>query len=61
MRLSEIENKARQLGVKDTWRYSKKELIHRIQKQEGNFDCFDTSNKQNCNQTLCCWRAECVK
>ena len=30
MRLSEIEKKARTLGVKDTWKYSKKDLIKTI-------------------------------
>jgi len=61
MRLSEIENKARKIGIKNTWRFSKKELIRTIQKQEGNFDCFDTPVKQTCEQTLCCWRTDCVK
>ncbi len=48
MRLSEIEKKARSLGIKDTWRYSKKELIKTIQRTEGSFDCFGrTSSKEN--------------
>jgi hypothetical protein len=37
MRLSEIEKKARSLGVKDTWKYSKKDLIKAVQRQEGNY------------------------
>lgn len=61
MRLSEVEKKARQVGIKDTWRYSRKELIRQIQRQEGNFDCFDTLNKQSCSQNQCCWRVECVR
>lgn len=61
MRLSEIENKARKMGIKDTWRYSKKELIHRIQEQEGNFVCFDTPAKESCLQKLCCWRVDCIR
>ena len=62
MRLVEIEKKARNLGIKDTWKYSKKELIKKIQHQEGNFDCFATVRRGNsCSQTLCCWKIDCLK
>lgn len=60
MRLSEIEKKARSLGIKDTWRYSKKELIKTIQRTEGSFDCFGMA-KNSCDQMSCCWRADCIK
>jgi len=60
MRLSEIEKKARALGVKDTWKYSKKDLIRNIQKAEGNFDCFATA-KNHCDQLACSWRSDCIK
>lgn len=60
MRLSEIEKKARQANIKDTWKFSKKELVKAIQRAEGNFDCFGTA-KDNCNQMSCCWRSDCVK
>jgi hypothetical protein len=60
MRLSEIEKKARGAGIKDTWRYSKKELIKLIQRKEGNFDCFGSS-MSHCDQLACCWRLDCVK
>mgnify|MGYP001584098353 CR=1 FL=1 len=60
MRLSEIEKKARQVNIKDTWKYSKKDLIKTIQRSEGNFDCFGTA-KDNCNQMTCCWRNDCIK
>lgn len=60
MRLSEIEKKARTKGVRDTWKFSKKELIKEIQRKEGNFDCFGTA-KNNCTQYVCCWREDCVK
>lgn len=58
MRLREIESKARALGVKDTWKYSKKDLIKAIQKREGNFDCFSTASDY-CDQLACCWREDC--
>ena len=60
MRLSEIEKKAKVLGVKDTWKYSKKDLIKTIQRKEGNFDCFGTASG-SCSQFVCCWHPECVK
>ncbi len=60
MRLSEIEKKARELGVKDTWRLAKKDLIKTIQRKEGNFDCYGTAIG-SCAQTACCWRQDCLK
>jgi len=60
MRLSEIEKKAKSLGIKDTWRYSKKDLIKTIQRKEGNFDCFGNS-RGSCSQSVCCWHTECVR
>jgi hypothetical protein len=60
MRLVDIEKKARGLGIKNTWQFSKTELIKKIQRAEGNFDCFGTSRKA-CDQLACCWRADCLK
>ena len=60
MRLSEIEKKARTLGVKDTWKLSKKDLIKTIQRKEGNFDCFSTASNY-CDQMACFWRDDCLR
>ncbi|MCM8799896.1 MAG: SAP domain-containing protein [Candidatus Omnitrophica bacterium] len=60
MKLSEIEKKARSLGIKNTWKYSKTELIREIQRKEGNFDCFGRA-KDYCDQFSCLWRADCLK
>ncbi len=60
MRLLEVEKRARQKGIKDTWKYSKKELIKAVQRKEGNNDCF-ASGRDNCDQMACCWREDCVK
>jgi hypothetical protein len=60
MRLSEIEKKAKNLGIKDTWKYSKNELIKTIQRKEGNFDCFATA-QNHCDQMSCAWRQDCLK
>ncbi len=59
MRLSEIEKKARSLGVKDTWKFAKKDLIREIQRKEGNFPCFATA-KNSCSQMSCSWRIDCL-
>jgi hypothetical protein len=60
MRLSEVEKKAKGLGIRDTWRLSKRDLIRTIQKKEGNFDCFATARKF-CDQLACSWRSDCLK
>ncbi len=60
MRLSDVEKIARNKGVKDTWVYTKKELIKQIQRQEGNFECFATA-RNGCNQISCCWRGDCLR
>ncbi len=60
MRLSEVEKKAKSLGIKDTWKFSKKDLIKTIQRHEGNFDCFGSA-RGGCAQLVCCWRTDCVR
>ena len=60
MRLSEIEKKARQKGIKDTWKFSKKDLIRAIQRQEGYLECF-ASGRNKCDQVVCCWREDCIR
>lgn len=60
MRLSEIEKKARSLGLKDTWRFSKKELIRAIQRAEGSAECFATG-QSSCDQIACCWKDDCLQ
>ena len=60
MRLIEAQRKARKLGLKDMWKYSKKELIREIQRREGNFDCFGTAVKA-CDQPACCWKDDCLR
>jgi len=60
MRLSEIEKRAKSLGIRDTWRLSKRELIKTIQRKEGNFDCFGSA-RNFCDQLSCIWRADCIR
>ncbi|PIP21308.1 MAG: SAP domain-containing protein [Candidatus Omnitrophica bacterium CG23_combo_of_CG06-09_8_20_14_all_40_11] len=60
MKLTEIERKARALVIKDTRKYSKKDLVKAIQRKEGNFDCFGSASSY-CDQLACCWRNDCLK
>ncbi len=60
MKVQEIRAKARGLKLKNTFGLSKEELIRRIQRAEGNFDCFGTA-KAYCDQFECCFREDCLK
>lgn len=59
MRIFEVEKKAKTLGIVDTGSYTKFELIKKIQRAEGNFDCFGSA-KEYCDQNNCLWRQDCL-
>ncbi len=59
MTMAEIGQKAISLGIQPG-QMNKAELIHSIQKAEGNTSCFGTSNGQ-CPYTDCCFMADCLK
>jgi len=58
--MQEIRERAKALGLKDTFGSSKADLIRRIQHAEGNFDCFGTATDY-CDQYDCCFREDCLK
>ncbi len=58
MNMSEIREKAKNLGIK-AGKTKKGELIRSIQAREGNDACFGTGNA-HCDQTECCWRSDCL-
>jgi hypothetical protein len=60
MKMQEIRARAKALGLRNTFRLSKAELIRRVQKAEGNFDCFGTA-KDYCDQFQCCFRDDCFR
>lgn len=60
MKIQDVRNKAKTLGLKVNVGISKVELIRRIQKAEGNFDCFGRA-KDYCDQLGCCFREDCLK
>ena len=60
MRLSDIERKAKTMGINDTWKYSKRELVRVIQRKEVNNECFAKRMRSTCGQMSCCWRSDCT-
>ena len=58
MNMQEIRSIAKEHGVRPA-RLSKIKLIHAIQLDEGNFDCFGTAYESYCDQEGCLWRADC--
>ena len=43
----------------ETGNWSKSDLIRNIQGAEGNFDCYATACKGECDQADCVWRKDC--
>jgi hypothetical protein len=58
MNMQEIRGIAKEHGVKPA-RLSKIDLVHAIQRDEGNFDCFATAYDNYCDQDGCLWRSDC--
>ena len=59
MTMAEIGQKAISRGIQPG-QMDKAELIHSIQRAEGNAPCFGTSNGQ-CPYTDCCFMADCLE
>jgi hypothetical protein len=59
MKVQEIRDLARTLGLGQTGRMSKLQLIRTIQSAEGNFPCFATALDDCCDQAGCLWRVDC--
>jgi hypothetical protein len=58
MQLAEVRKRAEALGLKPGTT-GKVDLIHAIQKKEGNSPCFQTG-LDSCDQSDCCWRSDCL-
>ena len=58
MNMQELRVIAKEYGIK-TSRMSKVQLIHTIQHNEGNFECFATAISGECDQVGCMWREDC--
>ncbi len=59
MKMDQIRDKARELGLTVPVGISKTDLIRSIQRREGYFDCFGTAYDY-CDQFACCWRSLCL-
>jgi len=57
--MNEIKMKAKALGIKVMATTRKADLIRKIQRAEGNFDCFGTATEY-CDQWDCFYREECL-
>jgi len=57
--MAEIKEKAKNLGINSA-NLKKTELIHSIQRAEGNNACYGTTNG-TCQWTECCFRSDCLK
>lgn len=59
MKLQDIRAIAKQHQIHSSG-LSKIELIHQIQRVEGNFDCFGSARDGVCDQSACLWREDCL-
>ena len=58
MKMQEVRAMAKVLGI-NSYGKTKKDLIHQIQRAEGNYDCFGSAGEY-CDQQECCFRAACL-
>lgn len=58
MNISAVREIANNKNVETTG-LNKSSLIKAIQLKEGNFDCYGTASKQQCDQYTCTWRDDC--
>jgi hypothetical protein len=61
MKIEDVRKKAKKLGINSGNKTKKTELIHSIQKAEGNTPCFGKSNNGKCPYTNCCFMGDCLK
>lgn len=57
MTLKQVQQKAKNLGIKKIRQYRKEILIRVIQETEGNSPCF--KGIEGCGEQTCLWRTEC--
>ena len=60
MKLVEIRERAKQLGIKGAAKMRKGVLIRAIQEAEGNPQCFGAEWRFKCPEFQCCWRDDCL-
>lgn len=60
MNMQEVRSIAKTRSI-DVAGLNKMEIIHKVQRQEGNFDCFATAYNGVCDQLGCAWRKDCFE
>jgi hypothetical protein len=60
MKIVDVRERAKDLGLSQISRLKKGALIRTIQLAEGNFDCFGSPGRYDCLQFNCCWREDCL-
>ena len=60
MRLNDIRERAKGMGLSDLAKFRKGDLIRTIQHAEGNYACFGSPGRFDCPQLGCCWREDCL-
>jgi len=60
MKIAEVRERAKDLGLSQISRMKKGMLIRTIQRTEGNYDCFGSTGRYDCPQLDCCWRVDCL-
>lgn len=58
MTVKQLQKKARKMGI-NPGRLKKADLIHKIQKAEGNAACYGSGNV-DCMEVDCCFRTDCL-
>ena len=58
MKVNESKEIAKARGIA-TGKMKKTDLIHTLQREEGNQACFLTGQKEACGQDHCLWRQDC--
>jgi len=60
MRLTDIRERGKDVGLAQISRFRKGDLIRAIQNTEGNYPCFGSPGRFDCPQLQCCWRSDCL-
>ena len=60
MNMQEVRSIAKKHHI-DPIGMPKIDIIHKLQREEGNFDCFATAYDGVCDQKNCMWREDCFE
>ena len=60
MKVAEIRDQAKQMGISQAGKLRKGDLVRAIQQQENNPACFGSDGRFECQELVCCWRGDCL-